>query len=85
MKKRMTDYKIMDKYGNIMKAFKKSEQANKKKNIDNVFIKIAKMIFNEYGIGLISGQTQKMIKNVRFSNRVYIIKYNKKYMNKHIL
>ena len=54
----------MDNYGNIMKTFKKSERSDKKENNDNLFIKIAKMIFNEYGIGLFSEQTLKMIKGV---------------------
>jgi hypothetical protein len=58
------DYKMMDNYGNIMKTFKKSERSDKKENNDNLFIKIAKMIFNEYGIGLFSEQTLKMIKGV---------------------
>ena len=77
MKKRMIDYKIMDNYGNIMKTFKKSEQANKKEKYENIFIRMAKMIFNEYGIWLITEQKQKMIKNIRYLKRIYIIKYNK--------
>ena len=58
MKKRMADYKIMDNYGNIMKAFKKSERLQKNENYEILFIKVAKMIFNEFGLDIKSKRKQ---------------------------
>jgi hypothetical protein len=45
MKKRMIDYKMMDNYGNIMKAFKKSERLQKNENYEILFIKVAICFF----------------------------------------
>jgi len=77
MKKRMIDYKIMDNYGNIMKAFKKSERLQKNENYEILFIKVAKMIFNEYGININANKIQKMIDKKRINNRSYSLTYNK--------
>jgi hypothetical protein len=84
MKKRMIDYKMMDNYGNIMKAFKKSERSDKKESYEKFFTRIAKMIFDEYGIYLNAKRIRKMINKQMINTKKYSIKYNKIYLNKQI-
>jgi len=85
MKKRMVDYKMMNNYGNIMKAFQKSEQTNKKEKYENIFTRIAKMIFNEYGIGLKSKRRQYRYKKKIINDRIYYIKHNILYVERQII